>query len=171
RAFLISRLSFWQRGESSSSLAFSRKASSPPRRSTVFSAWALMRRRTLRCSWSEISVTSHRLGRKVRLLLFSAWLRNCPDMGSLPVNSHRRVIEVSFCRPTRIGGHIGARGPFYTRRCGRQDMRGGGCSVPVRTGLGPILYHSGLMSPRHTIDAKAASLAWRGKCRRRRRRG
>ena len=69
-AFLTSRLSFWQRSDSSSSLAFMRKASRPPRRSTVFSACALMRSRTLRCRASDIRVTSHRLGRNVRLDLF-----------------------------------------------------------------------------------------------------
>src|SRR5262245_56729641 len=51
-----------------------------------------MRRRTLRCSTSLISVTLTRLGRNVRLVLFSAWLRIWPDIGSLPINSHRRVI-------------------------------------------------------------------------------
>ena len=66
-----------------------RKASSPPRRSTVFSACAVMRNLTLRCRVSEISVTWHRLGRKVRLVLFSAWLRIWPA-------NVRALYEINF---------------------------------------------------------------------------
>src|SRR5690606_2696352 len=93
--FLISRLSLRQRSESSSSFAFSKKASRPPRCSTDFSARAQTRRRKLRPRISLISVTLHRFGRNLRFVLFSAWLRSCPERGSLPVSSHCLVIVKS----------------------------------------------------------------------------
>src|SRR5664279_2661488 len=58
--FTIARLSSSILGASSPSLALSRKASSPPRWSTVLSALAEIRTRTLRLSESEISVTLRR---------------------------------------------------------------------------------------------------------------
>src|SRR5262245_36416852 len=79
-----------------------RKASRPPLRSTDFSALALTRRRTRRCRASLISVTSTRFGRNVRLVLFSAWLRNWPDIGPLPVSSQRRVIRETSLENARL---------------------------------------------------------------------
>jgi hypothetical protein len=49
--------------------------------------------------------------------LFSAWLRNWPDIGSLPVNSHCRVIEGSY------GAASASRRPFYSRERRRQAVQ------------------------------------------------
>src|SRR5439155_25429005 len=94
--------------------------------------------RTLRCRASDISVTSHRLGRNVRLDLFSAWLRNCPDMGNLPDNSHRRVIgKTPRRRPSRdFGAYRRSRAVLYERRKTSS-------AVPIRTGRHRIVYSSG----------------------------
>ena len=56
-----------------------------------------------------------------------------------------------------IFGHIGARGPFYTRRRRTSRLPCRPC-VPLRAGHDRILYPSALWWPRHTIDAKPASL-------------
>src|SRR5438046_6790181 len=90
-AFLaIACLSLSALGDSSSFLAFLRKESSPPRWSTVFSAFAEMRSFTERPSASDISVTFSRFGRKRRLVLMFEWLTLWPTSGPLPVRSQRR---------------------------------------------------------------------------------
>src|SRR5262249_20240684 len=78
------------RCDSSPASAFRRNASRPPRCSTERSAVAEMRRRTLRFSASEISVTLTRFGRKRRLVLLLAWLTLWPLCTALPVSSHSR---------------------------------------------------------------------------------
>src|ERR1700686_2006747 len=85
----IARLSSSILGASSASLAWSGKASSPPRWSTVLSAMADTRTRTLRPSASEISVTLRRFGMNRRLVLMLEWLTLWPLMGPLPVRSQR----------------------------------------------------------------------------------
>src|ERR1700693_2841513 len=89
RFFTICRLSSSIFAASSSSLALSRKASSPPRWSTVLSALADTRARTLRPSASEISVTLRRFGMNRRLVLTLEWLTLWPLSGFLPVSSQR----------------------------------------------------------------------------------
>src|SRR6266702_6620549 len=90
RFFWICRLSSIALGESPSSFAFKRNASSPPRWSTVLKACADTRSRTERPSASEINVTLRRLGRNRRLVLRLEWLTLCPTCAPLPVRSHRR---------------------------------------------------------------------------------
>src|SRR4029079_7982469 len=89
---------------------------------TDFSACAETRRRKLRPSASEISVTSHRFGRNLRLVLFSAWLLSCPERGSLPVSSQRLVI-VKLLRP-RSGGCASWQGVVETFVPLRRGRRG-----------------------------------------------
>src|SRR5215207_7232954 len=94
-AFLaICRLISSARGESSVSLAFTRKASRPPRWSMVLSALADTRSLTERPSASEIIVTLHRLGRNRRLVLRFEWLTLWPVCAALPVKSHRRDMGI-----------------------------------------------------------------------------
>jgi hypothetical protein len=40
-----------------------------------------------------MSVTVQRFGRKVRFVLFSAWLRKLPDIGRLPVSSQHLLMD------------------------------------------------------------------------------
>src|SRR5450830_1132418 len=89
RFFAIWRLRSSICGASSSSLALSRKESSPPRWSTVRSALADTRTRKPRPSESEISVTLRRFGRNRRLVLWLEWLTLWPTRGFLPVRSQR----------------------------------------------------------------------------------
>src|ERR1051326_5203019 len=80
-----------------------RKASRPPRRSTVLSAFAETRSRTERPSASEMSVTLHRLGRNRRLVLRFEWLTLWPTRAPLPVNSQRRAIAEAPCGLAPLG--------------------------------------------------------------------
>src|SRR5438093_1594445 len=86
----ISVLSLRALGDSSSALAFARKASRPPRWSTVLSAFAEMRSLKARPSASDISVTLSRFGRNRRLVLMFEWLTLWPTRGPLAVSSQRR---------------------------------------------------------------------------------
>src|SRR5581483_7097758 len=95
RFFTIWRLSSSMRGANSSSLALRRKASSPPRWSTVLSALADTRNLILRPSVSEISVTLRRFGRNRRLVLIFEWLTLWPTSGLLPVSSQRHDMPQS----------------------------------------------------------------------------
>src|SRR5262249_19479508 len=94
RFFTISRLRLSASRDSSSSFAFSRKASSPPRWSTDLSALADTRSLTERLSASEMKVTLHRLGRNRRLVLRFEWLTLWPVCAALPVKSHRRDMGI-----------------------------------------------------------------------------
>src|SRR5262249_2542421 len=77
------------------SLAFIRKASRPPRRSTVLSALVEIRSLTERPSASDIMVTLTRLARNRRLVLMLEWLTLWPTCAALPVNSQRRdMLEI-----------------------------------------------------------------------------
>src|SRR4029450_136450 len=107
RFFTIWRLSSSTRGASSSSFAFSRNASSPPRWSTVFKALADTRSRILRPNVSEISVTLLRFGRNRRLVFILEWLTLWPTSGFLPVSSQRRDIALSS--KTRAPAGVGNR--------------------------------------------------------------
>src|ERR1700722_2609262 len=101
--FSIARFSSSARGESSAALALIRKASRPPRWSTLLIALVETRRRTFRPSASEMKVTLHRFGRKRRLVLILEWLTLWPTSGPLAVSSQRRDIakssSVPACRP------------------------------------------------------------------------
>src|SRR3990170_1570108 len=88
----MSRLSRRAFKDSSSSPAFIRKASRPPRCSTERKAWALIVIRTRFFSASLSSVTLQRFGRKRRLVRRLAWLTLLPVSTALPVSSQRRAI-------------------------------------------------------------------------------
>src|ERR1700722_9927474 len=88
--FSTLRLTSRARMESCSSFAFTRKASRPPRRSTVFNALVEMRSLTDWPSASDIMVTLTRLAKKRRLVLMFEWLTRWPTCSPLPVNSQRR---------------------------------------------------------------------------------
>src|SRR3990170_804478 len=90
----MSRLSRRAFKDSSSSSAFIRKASSPPRCSTERRACALMVIRTRFFSASLSSVTLQRLGRKRRLVRRLAWLTLLPVSTALPVSSQRRAMSL-----------------------------------------------------------------------------
>src|SRR5207302_817037 len=116
RFFLIARLSSSARSESSASLAFIRKASRPPRWSTVLNACAETRSFTERPSVSDIKVTFNRLGRNRRLVLRLEWLTLCPTCAPLPVSSQRRDMAIpssKTCRwnKLRTGARPAARHP------------------------------------------------------------
>src|SRR5450759_56301 len=98
--FAIWRLRSSICGASSAFLALSRKASSPPRWSTVRSALADTRTRKLRPSKSEISVTLRRFGRNRRLVLWLEWLTLWPTRGFLPVRSQRH----DMAHPSKSAG-------------------------------------------------------------------
>src|ERR1700726_2569933 len=93
--FSIARFSSSARGESSAALALIRKASRPPRWSTLLIALVETRRRTFRPSASEMKVTLHRFGRKRRLVLILEWLTLWPTCGPLAVSSQRRDIAIN----------------------------------------------------------------------------
>src|SRR5258705_10052793 len=88
--FCTWRLMSSARRDRSSALALIRKASRPPRRSTVFNALVEIRSLTERTSASDIMVTLTRLGRKRRLVFMFEWLTVCPTCAPFPVNSQRR---------------------------------------------------------------------------------
>src|ERR1700733_587359 len=99
------RLSSSARGDSSASLALSKKVSSPPRWSTVLSALAEMRKRTERLSASDNSVTLSRLGRNRRLVLRFEWLTRLPIWRVFPVSSQRHdmvVVPQKCCRSSKV---------------------------------------------------------------------
>src|SRR5476649_2350017 len=101
RFLTIWRLSSSILGASSASLALSRKASSPPRWSTLLSALVEMRARTRRPSASEISVTFCKFGMNRRLVLMLEWLTLWPESGFLPVRSHRQDMAYSSIAPAQ----------------------------------------------------------------------
>jgi hypothetical protein len=76
--------------ESFSSLVLSSQLSRPPLCSTERRPWVDTRNLKLRSSFSEISVTFCRLGRKTRLVLLLAWLTLWPTWRPLPVSSQMR---------------------------------------------------------------------------------
>src|SRR5690606_7458285 len=122
-AFWISRLIFSALTDSSSSFDLAKKASRPPRWSTVRRAAAEIR------SWndlprvSEIRVTSFRFGRNRRRFLLLAWLMVLPDIGPLPVNSQTRDILV-FLRFVKTEEKRGI--PTLEFDCGHLSGIGGG---------------------------------------------
>ncbi len=89
-AFFSSRFTFSALVDSFSSLVLSSQLSSPPLCSTERRPWVDTRNLKLRSSFSEISVTFCRLGRKTRLVLLLAWLTLWPTWRPLPVSSQMR---------------------------------------------------------------------------------
>src|SRR5262245_4464794 len=146
------RFSFKQRSDSVSSFAFTRKASSPPVRSTDFKAWALTRSRTRRWSASLISVTSTRFGLNTRLVLFSAWLRSWPDIGPLPVSSQRRVILETSSKKAHLGAGLYLAAVLYEMPVASRLCAGRRCPLRV------FFSDSETACARHRIDANPASV-------------
>src|SRR5262249_19026595 len=125
-----------------------RKASRPPRWSTVLSAFADTRSLTERPSASDIMVTLSRLGRKRRLVLIFEWLTLCPTCMVLPVSSHRRDIGKPLSDPKDLPigtwhdrrhgspAKLQAGGPYSGRMKGRQaayrwhSATGSGADLP-----------------------------------------
>ena len=145
-AFFTSRLSFWQRSDSSSSLAFIRKASSPPRCSTVFRACALMRRRTLRCSASLISVTSTQVGPEGALGLVLGMAAQLAGHGQLArqlTSPGHWNSSLSPAVAASLGGISALAAPFYTERRHVKAVR----QAPCQSGpaVHRIVYPFGAM--------------------------
>src|ERR1700758_4287439 len=93
----MARFSSRARGDRTSALVLSRKASRPPLWSTLLTALVETRRRTLRPSASLMNVTLTRFGRKRRLVLMLEWLTLWPTWGPLAVSSQRRdIVEILF---------------------------------------------------------------------------
>src|SRR5258707_4015 len=123
--FCTWRLMSSARRDRSSALALIRKASRPPRRSTVFNALVEIRSLTERPSASDIMVTLTRLGRKRRLVFMFEWLTVCPTCAPFPVNSQRRdMLKTSRFRRLRPRArrmkHRGLIGPRTYREPGER---------------------------------------------------
>ena len=100
-AFLRSRLSLRQRSDRSSSLAFRRKASRPPRCSTDFKACALTRRRSLAPECVAYQRDLAKVGTKLPLRLVLGVAPQLARRGSLPVSSQRLVISKLLRQPPK----------------------------------------------------------------------
>src|SRR5258707_3326069 len=111
--FCTWRLMSSARRDRSSALALIRKASRPPRRSTVFNALVEIRSLTERPSASDILVTLTRLGRKRRLVFMFEWLTVCPTCAPFPANSERpdMLENLAFRARARRMKHPGLIGP------------------------------------------------------------
>ena len=92
RFLAISRFKARAPGDRSSIAALARNASRPPRRSSVRSAEAATRSRTDRFNSSDWSVTLHRFGKNLRLVLRFEWLTLWPLWTAFPVSSQRRLM-------------------------------------------------------------------------------